>query len=166
MSIRSSIEALIRPSTVASAHCDLPCGVYDPAQARIEAESVKACQTRYQDAANFHGANQTLEEYRGRAIAILNALLGAWGVEADDDVVASGLHIVRTGLDFTVTAEDGTKAQGLEPYLGMAAHLIAVRVGDLAYVSADVINPVVKRLVSFGAARTATTVRYVLVRRS
>ncbi|RNI21168.1 superoxide dismutase, Ni [Flexivirga caeni] len=27
------------------AHCDLPCGVYDPAQARIEAESVKAiCQ--------------------------------------------------------------------------------------------------------------------------
>jgi nickel superoxide dismutase len=26
---------------VASAHCDLPCGVYDPAQARIEAQSVK-----------------------------------------------------------------------------------------------------------------------------
>ena len=24
----------------ATAHCDLPCGVYDPAQARIEAESV------------------------------------------------------------------------------------------------------------------------------
>ncbi|MBI2773286.1 MAG: hypothetical protein HYX56_02170 [Chloroflexi bacterium] len=24
---------------VAYAHCDLPCGVYDPAQARIEAES-------------------------------------------------------------------------------------------------------------------------------
>lgn len=26
----------------AHAHCDLPCGVYDPAQARVEAESVKA----------------------------------------------------------------------------------------------------------------------------
>ena len=25
----------------AEAHCDGPCGVYDPAQARIEAESVK-----------------------------------------------------------------------------------------------------------------------------
>ena len=25
------------------AHCDLPCGVYNPAQARIEAESVKGC---------------------------------------------------------------------------------------------------------------------------
>ena len=27
--------------TEVSAHCDLPCGVYDPAQARIEAESIK-----------------------------------------------------------------------------------------------------------------------------
>ena len=29
------------------AHCDLPCGVYDPAQARIEAESVKAVMEKY-----------------------------------------------------------------------------------------------------------------------
>jgi nickel superoxide dismutase len=36
------------PKTVVSAHCDLPCGVYDPAQARIEAESVKAIQEKYQ----------------------------------------------------------------------------------------------------------------------
>ena len=28
---------LFRASTVAHAHCDLPCVVYDPAQARIEA---------------------------------------------------------------------------------------------------------------------------------
>ena len=39
---------LFRPSTVAYAHCDLPCGVYDPAQARIEAESVKAICEKYQ----------------------------------------------------------------------------------------------------------------------
>ena len=32
----------VSPPSVAHAHCDLPCGVYDPAQARIEAESVKA----------------------------------------------------------------------------------------------------------------------------
>ena len=32
--------------TDVSAHCDLPCGVYDPAQARIEAESVKAVQEK------------------------------------------------------------------------------------------------------------------------
>jgi nickel superoxide dismutase len=33
--------------TEVSAHCDLPCGVYDPAQARFEAESVKACMTKF-----------------------------------------------------------------------------------------------------------------------
>lgn len=30
------------------AHCDLPCGVYDPAQARIEAESVLKIQEKYE----------------------------------------------------------------------------------------------------------------------
>ena len=39
---------LFRSPTVAYAHCDLPCGVYDPAQARIEAESVKAIMEKYQ----------------------------------------------------------------------------------------------------------------------
>ncbi len=29
------------------AHCDLPCGVYDPAQARIEAQSVHAIMKKY-----------------------------------------------------------------------------------------------------------------------
>lgn len=38
-----------RPSRVAHAHCDLMCGVYDPAQARIEAESVRAIAQKYQD---------------------------------------------------------------------------------------------------------------------
>ena len=45
-----------------SAHCDLPCGVYDPAQARIEAESVKAVQEKYQ-------ANSD-SDFRVRAIII------------------------------------------------------------------------------------------------
>ena len=34
---------------VVSAHCDLPCGVYDPAQARIEAESVQQIIEKYHD---------------------------------------------------------------------------------------------------------------------
>jgi nickel superoxide dismutase len=37
----------IDPPVPAHAHCDLPCGVYDPAQARIEAESVKACMEKF-----------------------------------------------------------------------------------------------------------------------
>ena len=48
--------------TMVSAHCDLPCGVYDPAQARIEAESVKAIQEKYQ-------ANED-PSFRTRAIQI------------------------------------------------------------------------------------------------
>jgi len=39
---------LFHPVVTAYAHCDLPCGVYDPAQARIEAESVKAIMEKYQ----------------------------------------------------------------------------------------------------------------------
>ena len=34
--------------TEVRAHCDLPCGVYDPAQAKIEAQSVKAIMEKYQ----------------------------------------------------------------------------------------------------------------------
>ena len=39
----------LSPPLIAHAHCDLPCGVYDPAQARIEAESVKGCMQKYSD---------------------------------------------------------------------------------------------------------------------
>ena len=41
-------DRLSEPQTV-YAHCDLPCGVYDPAQARIEAESVKGCMEKFND---------------------------------------------------------------------------------------------------------------------
>ena len=40
------LSRLFAPKVTVSAHCDLPCGVYDPAQARIEAESVKAVQEK------------------------------------------------------------------------------------------------------------------------
>jgi len=39
---------LLEPRATAHAHCDLPCGIYDPAQARIEAESVRAICEKYQ----------------------------------------------------------------------------------------------------------------------
>src|SRR5580692_12884033 len=43
------LARLLAPKVTVYAHCDLPCGVYDPAQARIEAESVKAICQKYQD---------------------------------------------------------------------------------------------------------------------
>ncbi|MGP4020383.1 superoxide dismutase, Ni [Saccharopolyspora sp. 5N708] len=56
------LSRILSPRLEATAHCDLPCGVYDPAQARIEAESVKAIQEKYQ-------ANED-PEFRTRAILI------------------------------------------------------------------------------------------------
>src|ERR1041384_5595761 len=56
------VSRILVPRLVATAHCDLPCGVYDPAQARIEAESVKAIQEKYQ-------GNED-PEFRARAILI------------------------------------------------------------------------------------------------
>jgi nickel superoxide dismutase len=53
------------PITNVSAHCDLPCGIYDPAQARIEAASVYAICKKYQ-------ANEDVE-FRTRAIMIKDA---------------------------------------------------------------------------------------------
>ena len=56
------LSRILGPRLEATAHCDLPCGVYDPAQARIEAESVKAIQEKYQ-------ANED-PAFRTRAILI------------------------------------------------------------------------------------------------
>ena len=41
------LPRFLTPHTVVSAHCDLPCGVYDPAQARIEAESMAKIVEKY-----------------------------------------------------------------------------------------------------------------------
>ena len=54
--------SFLAPRTTVHAHCDLPCGVYDPAQARIEAQSVKAIAEKYQ-------ANED-PEFRTRALII------------------------------------------------------------------------------------------------
>ena len=56
------LARLLEPRLVVHAHCDLPCGVYDPAQARIEAESVKAIDEKYQQ--------NTDPEFRTRCLII------------------------------------------------------------------------------------------------
>ena len=56
------LARLLEPKVTVHAHCDLPCGVYDPAQARIEAESVKAIDEKYQQ--------NTDPEFRTRALII------------------------------------------------------------------------------------------------
>ena len=54
--------SFLAPRTTVHAHCDLPCGVYDPAQARLEAESVRACMVKHNDSDD--------PVFRARAIAI------------------------------------------------------------------------------------------------
>ena len=56
------LTRLFAPRTTVHAHCDLPCGVYDPAQARIEAQSVKAIMEKY--------AGNEDPEFRTRALII------------------------------------------------------------------------------------------------
>ena len=54
--------ARLLPATTVYAHCDLPCGVYDPEQARIEAKSVFAIMTKMKD--------NTDPDFRTRALII------------------------------------------------------------------------------------------------
>jgi nickel superoxide dismutase len=63
-------EAFLKPRRSVHAHCDLPCGIYDPAQARIEAESVKACQEKYQgsDDAIFKDRAISIKEQRANLV--------------------------------------------------------------------------------------------------
>lgn len=60
------LSRLFARSVKVSAHCDLPCGVYDPAQARIEAESVKATQEKMQanDDPHFRTRATIIKEQR------------------------------------------------------------------------------------------------------
>jgi len=57
----ATLDRVSAPTAV-HAHCDLPCGVYDPAQARIEAESVKGCMVKFNDSDD--------EVFKGRAVSI------------------------------------------------------------------------------------------------
>jgi len=58
----SRLTDRLAPTTTARAHCDLPCGVYDPEQARIEAESCHKINEKY-------AANEDAT-FRTRAVAI------------------------------------------------------------------------------------------------
>jgi nickel superoxide dismutase len=64
------LKEWLRPTRTVHAHCDLPCGVYDPAQARIEAESVQKIQEKYQDAENQKKPSESVEDFKSRCLGI------------------------------------------------------------------------------------------------
>ena len=64
------LRHLLAPTVEVSAHCDLPCGVYDPAQARIEAESVKKICEKVadNDYADFRMRAMIIKEQRSELV--------------------------------------------------------------------------------------------------
>lgn len=66
------------PAQTAYAHCDLPCGVYDPAQARIEAESVLQTMKRYEEHDDFVFRTRALIIKEQRAELVKHHLWVLW----------------------------------------------------------------------------------------
>ncbi len=93
---------LFKPSRVAHAHCDLYCGVYDPAQAMIEAMSVLKIAEKY------HASED--EVFRARAIAIKEARA--------EDVKH---HLMVLWADF-FTADHRTQFSNLDDLFWRAIH--------------------------------------------
>ncbi len=63
----SLLDRILRPARIAAAHCDGPCGVYDPASARIAAEAVLSMAKKL---VALEGDGLAAENTRGRYIAI------------------------------------------------------------------------------------------------
>jgi nickel superoxide dismutase len=59
------------------AHCDLPCGVYDPAQAQIEAQSVKAIMEKY-PGLDDHNKTRAIIIKEQRAELVKHHLMVLW----------------------------------------------------------------------------------------
>lgn len=59
------------------AHCDLPCGVYDPAQAKIEAQSVKAIIDKY-EGLDEHNKTRAVIIKEQRAELVKQHLMVLW----------------------------------------------------------------------------------------
>ncbi len=92
----------MRRVTVAHAHCDLYCGVYDPAQAKIEALSVLKIAEKY--------AESTDDVFKARAIALKE--------ERAEDVKH---HLMVLWADF-FTAEHRKEFANLDDLFWRAIH--------------------------------------------
>jgi nickel superoxide dismutase len=60
-----TLRSIFHPRRTVSAHCDVPCGIYDPEQARIEAESC------YRILEKYHASEDEL--FRQRCVVVKEA---------------------------------------------------------------------------------------------
>ncbi|MCX5210852.1 superoxide dismutase, Ni [Kitasatospora sp. NBC_00240] len=109
---------LFAPRATAQAHCDLPCGVYDPAQARIEAESVKATQEKYlaNEDAHFRARAIIIKEQRAEAVKHHISVLWSDYFKAPHFEKYPQLHQL---INDTLKAASATKAS-TDPATGQA----------------------------------------------
>lgn len=94
------VTRILRPTRVAFAHCDGPCGVYDPASARIAAEAVLSMEKKLAALPDDHAL--ATENTRSRFIAIK---------ESQADLAKRELNILWT---------DYFKPEHLEKYPNLA----------------------------------------------
>jgi hypothetical protein len=80
----------------------------------------------------------------------------------DDELTIGDLTVTRRDLQFTVSSKDGSPVDGLEPFVGQPAHLIAVRQGDLAYTHLHAADATAGPTFSFHGPLAAGTYRLFL----
>ena len=107
---------ILRPKRTVHAHCDLPCGVYDPAQARIEAESVKACQEKYQGSDDPVFKARAVQIKEERAELVKHHLWVLWTDYFKPDHLAK--HPQLHELFWNATKEAGLAKKSLDPAQG------------------------------------------------
>ena len=72
------LRSIIAPHAVVHAHCDLPCGIYDPEQARIEAESCFKIMQKMQDNADPSFRTRAIDIKEQRAELVKHHLDVLW----------------------------------------------------------------------------------------
>lgn len=107
---------ILRPKRTVHAHCDLPCGVYDPAQARIEAESVKACQDKYQGSDDPVFKARAVQIKEERAELVKHHLWVLWTDYFKPDHLAKYPQLHE--LFWNATKEAGLAKKSLDPAQG------------------------------------------------
>ena len=80
MRLITALNALnpLRQVVRADAHCDVPCGVYNPAQARVEAESVHQIAVKYQDSDDATFRDRCVFIKEERADLVKHHLMVLW----------------------------------------------------------------------------------------
>ena len=107
---------ILRPKRTVHAHCDLPCGVYDPAQARVEAESVKACQEKYQGSDDPVFKARAVQIKEERAELVKHHLWVLWTDYFKPEHLAK--HPQLHELFWNATKEAGLAKKSLDPAQG------------------------------------------------